>query len=123
MTKMRILSRFIAQVLINALALLAVFYLVPETKFTGTWVQLLEVALVLGVLNFLVKPVLKLFLGPLIILTLGLFSLVLNAIIIWVVVQLFPVLLIIPWGWPLAWSTIIISVINFSLHLLARSKR
>ena len=121
--KMRILSRFIAQVLINALALLAVFYLVPETKFNGSWVELLEVALVLGLLNFLVKPVMKLFLGPLIVLTLGLFSLVLNAIIIWVVVQLFPALLIIPWGWPLVWSTIIISVINFILHLLARSKR
>lgn len=120
---MRILSRFIAQVLINALALLAVFYLVPETKFNGSWVELLEVALVLGLLNFLVKPVMKLFLGPLIVLTLGLFSLVLNAIIIWVVVQLFPALLIIPWGWPLVWSTIIISVINFILHLLARSKR
>ncbi len=120
---MRLIFRFIAQILINALALLAVFYLVPETKFLGDWMKLLEIALVLGLINFLVKPILKLFLGPLIVITLGLFSLVVNAIILWVVIQLFPTYLIIPWGWPLAWATIIVSVINFVFHFLVKSKK
>lgn len=119
---MRLISKFIAQILINALALLAVFYLIPETKFIGDWRKLLEIALVLGIINFLVKPFLKLFLGPLVILTLGLFSLVINALILWIVVQLFPDVLIIPWGWPLVWATVIVSVINFVFHFLSKSK-
>ncbi|HOX21746.1 MAG TPA: phage holin family protein [Candidatus Paceibacterota bacterium] len=119
---MRLISRFIAQILINALALLAIFYLVPEAKFIGDWTKLLEIALVLGIINFLVKPLLKLFLGPLVVLTLGLFSLVINALILWIVVQLFPNVLIIPWGWPLVWATIIVSVINFVFHFLSKSK-
>jgi len=119
---MKFLTKFIAQILINALALLAVSYLIPGVKIPSDWLRLLEIAFVLGILNFFVKPILKLFLGPLIVLTLGLFSIVLNALILAAVTQVFPDL-IIPWGWPLIEATLVLSVINFIFHLLIKTKQ
>lgn len=119
---MRWLSRFISQVVFNALALLAVFYLVSGASFSGSWVTLLEIGAVLGLINFIVKPILKLLLGPLIVLTLGLFSLVINAAILWAVTQFFPVV-VIPMGMPLVWATIIVSAVNFIVHLFSHRSR
>lgn len=117
---MKFLSRIIAQILVNALALWLVINLLPEVKFNGLWTDLLIIGVILGLLNFLLKPILKLFLGPLIVLTLGLFTLVINAFLLWLATQIFPVL-IIPLGWPLIWATLIFSLINFIFHL-AREK-
>lgn len=117
---MKFLSRIIAQILINALALWLVINLVPAISFQGSWLDLLIIGAIIGLLNFLVKPVLKLFLGPLIVLTLGLFTLVINAFLLWLATQIFPVL-IIPLGWSLIWATLIFSLINLIFHL-ARKK-
>lgn len=66
---------------INALALLLVASIVPGFEIASLWVALL-VALVLGILNVILKPVLVIFSLPINILTLGLFSFVINALII-----------------------------------------
>lgn len=63
---------------INALALFIAVQLVPGLHFTGTIPQLFGVAAVFGVLNAVLKPILALLSCPLILLTLGLFALVLN---------------------------------------------
>ncbi len=87
---------------------------------------LVIIALVLAALNFILKPVLTLILGPIIIITLGLGLIVVNAIVIWVLaylsnlpqldfihgsitIQSIPALL---------FATIIISVVNFAIHLI-----
>ena len=119
---MGFISKFIAQILINVLALLAIPYLIAGVEVPSDWLRLLEIAFVLGILNFFVKPILKLFLGPLIVLTLGLFSIVLNALILAAVTQVFPDL-IIPWGWPLIGATLVISAINFVFHFLIKTKK
>ena len=67
------------RVLINAIALWAATELVAGIRFTGAWPTLLVVALVFGVLNVTVRPILKFLTFPLLILTLGLFTFVLNA--------------------------------------------
>lgn len=54
------------------------------------WQDLLIAALVLGVLNALVKPLLRLISLPIIILTLGLFLLVINALLLWLTSKLVP---------------------------------
>jgi putative membrane protein len=70
--------KLILRVVINALALGAAAYLVPGIH-AGSVTSLLLTALVFGVLNALVRPFLKLVSCPLIVVTLGLFTLVLNA--------------------------------------------
>ncbi|MER3419334.1 MAG: hypothetical protein C4290_01875 [Chloroflexota bacterium] len=70
----RLLIRFI----INALALVVADALVPGIRIEG-WQAYTVMAIVLGMVNAVAKPVLELLTCPLIILTLGLFLLVLNA--------------------------------------------
>ena len=68
---------------INAAALWAAVRLVPGVSFTGDWRLLLVVALIFGVLNTLVKPVLWILTLPFLVVTLGLFTFVLNAFLLW----------------------------------------
>ena len=68
--------------LLNAVALLAVAYLLPGIHVASFWSALIA-ALVLGLLNTLVKPVLVLLTLPITIVTLGLFLLVINALVFW----------------------------------------
>jgi putative membrane protein len=80
--------RFLFRLLINAVALYVAvkvvgFYLPEGIAFNGTWLNLLLVALVFGILNAIVRPILAVLTCPLQILTLGLFTLVLNAIMLW----------------------------------------
>jgi len=57
--------------------------LVPGISFDGDWRLLLAVALVFGVLNVALRPILILLTLPLFIVTLGLFTFVLNAVMLW----------------------------------------
>lgn len=107
-----IISKFITQTIANGIGILAIAYLVNGAFFNGGWLELLEIAIVLAILNIIVRPILKLIFGPLIIITFGIFSLVLNGAILWAATFLFPQYLIIPFWWPLIWATLIISVIN-----------
>lgn len=68
--------------LLNAVALLVVAYLLPGITVSSFGSALIA-ALVLGLLNTLVKPVLALLTLPLTVVTLGLFLLVLNALVFW----------------------------------------
>lgn len=71
---------------INAGAVWLAVALVDGLTFDGTWVNLVVIAAVLAILNAVVKPVAKLLSLPFIILTLGLFLLVVNAVMLQVVV-------------------------------------
>ena len=75
--------RFLIRLLINAFALWIAVEIVPGVNYQGEWVRLLLVALVLGLVNALVRPVLVLLSCPMLILTLGLFTLVINAFVLW----------------------------------------
>ncbi len=71
------------RLLCNAVALWVAATWVDGIRHTGPWTTFLLVALVFGVVNTLVRPVLKLLTFPLLILTLGLFTFVLNALMLW----------------------------------------
>lgn len=75
--------RLLLRILINAAALWVATQIVPGVTHTGPWLSLLLVALVFGLLNAFVRPLLKLLTCPLILLTLGLFTFVINAIVLW----------------------------------------
>lgn len=68
--------------ILNAVALLIVAYILPGITVASFWSALIA-ALVLGLLNTLVKPVLVLLTLPVTIVTLGLFLLVINALVFW----------------------------------------
>ena len=74
--------RAIAQVVLNGVALLVAAYLVPGIEYAGTLPYLLLAGLVLGLVNLLVKPLVSLLSLPFIVVTLGLFYLVINGLML-----------------------------------------
>jgi len=70
--------------LINALSLLAVAYLLPSVTVDSFYVAVIT-ALLLAVVNTIIRPLLVLITLPINILTLGLFTLVINALLFWFV--------------------------------------
>lgn len=75
---MRLLLRWA----ISAFAIFLVPYIVPGVTIRNFWTALVA-ALVIGLVNILIKPILLIFTLPINILTLGLFTLVVNAVMFW----------------------------------------
>lgn len=69
------------KLLVNGFAVMVTAYLLPGVKVTG-YFDALVVAIVLGVLNTFVRPILKFLTFPITLVTLGLFSFVINACVI-----------------------------------------
>lgn len=117
--------QFLIRLLINTVALWVAAKLVPGITSQGPGAALLLVALVFGVLNAFVRPILKLLTLPLLILTLGLFILVLNSIMLWLTGAVSDALGI---GFRVEgfaaafWGALVISVINMLLSLLIREE-
>jgi len=74
--------RFLIRLLVTAAALWAAVALVPGITYRGHWAGLLMVALVFGVVNAVIRPVLFFLTCPLVLLTLGLFVFVLNGLML-----------------------------------------
>ncbi len=91
-------------------------------EFTASWQILLLVGSALGLINFFIKPVLKMITLPLRILTFGLFSLVINMVMVWTVDILFPEL-VIQGIIPLFWTTVIIWGVSLLLGLYQPRRR
>jgi putative membrane protein len=75
--------RLLGRLAINAAALWVATEIVPGISFTGDWWLLFAVAVVFGVLNVAIRPILLLLTLPFLLLTLGLFLLVLNGVLLW----------------------------------------
>jgi putative membrane protein len=76
------MTKFIIRWAINAVALYVAVLIVPGIDFNGDWTGVLWLALIIGLLNTLVRPLLKFLTCPLIILTLGLFTIIINTLIL-----------------------------------------
>lgn len=74
--------KLIAAWILNALALLAVAYFVPGIHVSGFAIAMIA-AVVIGLANILIKPILVILTLPITILTLGLFILVINGLLFW----------------------------------------
>jgi putative membrane protein len=116
---MRLLVRW----LITAIALIVTVWLLPGIRIEGTnaWIAIAAMAAILGLVNALVRPVLRFFSCGLIALTLGLFLLVINAATLalssWIAVNWFDVGFYIDGFWPALWGGIIVSIVSFLLSL------
>jgi putative membrane protein len=76
------MKNFLIRLFVNALALAAAAWLLDGIQMTGGFFDVLLVALVFGLLNAILKPILLFFSLPLILVTLGLFALVVNAVML-----------------------------------------
>ena len=103
--------RFLIKVLVSAVALWAADYFLTGFAVMGGITGYLIAGLVLGALNTFIRPVLKLLALPLILVTLGLFTFVINAVILWSVAHIVSGV-VIAGLWPLLWATVIVSVVN-----------
>jgi putative membrane protein len=103
--------RFIAQILTNALAIFLADYLVPGIIFEGDILTLLIAGLILGLINVFIKPILQVITAPLIALSLGLFIILINMGLLWLLEYLVPELTITGF-WSYFWGVLIISAIN-----------
>lgn len=105
--------------LISALAILVSSYLLAGVHISGFTTSLV-VAVVLGLVNAFIKPILIILTLPINILTLGLFTLVINALVILITSAIVPGFKVDGFWWALGFS-IILSLVNSFLHSLAQS--
>jgi putative membrane protein len=115
--------RFLLRLLINAAALWTATQVVPGVTYRGHGAYLLLVALVFGVMNALVRPVLKLLTCPLIILTLGLFTFVINGLVLWMTSALAGRLRLgfhVSGFWPAFWGALVVSIVSVLLSVFVR---
>jgi putative membrane protein len=106
--------------LITALAVLISSYILPGVAVQGIGTALL-VALVLGLLSVLVKPLLVLLTLPITILTFGLFMFVINAVLILLTSAIVPGFSVRNFWWALLFS-LVLSVVGSFLHMLDRTE-
>ncbi|HEY74325.1 MAG: phage holin family protein [Chloroflexi bacterium] len=119
---MKLLVRWV----ITSLALLAAVWLVPGIVVyeSSGWIIYAVMAVVLGLVNAIVRPILKFLTCPLIILTLGLFVLVINGITLWlasaIAVNWFHVGFYVTDFWSAFLGALIVSVVTVILSALVR---
>jgi putative membrane protein len=102
--------------LVMTLAVLLTAYLLPGVAVSGFGGALVT-AVVLGILNALIRPVLMVIALPITILTLGLFALVINGLIILLVARMVPVFEVANFWWALAFG-VIVSIVNSILSAI-----
>jgi putative membrane protein len=122
--------RLLIRWFINAVALAAAAYVVPMFIPNGitivgepAWLTVVITALIFGLVNALLRPIVKFLTCPLIILTLGLFTLIINGLMLllssWIAGQ-FGVGFHVEGFWAAFWGALVISVVSFVLSLIFR---
>ena len=123
--------RFVIRVLITAVAMLVATWLLPGIEVTAgtTWhkvATLVVVALIFGVINAVLKPIIKVLGCFFYIITLGLIGLVVNALLLWLTSWVAGKLNLpfhITGFWPAFWGAIIIGVVSWLLSITLGEKR
>jgi putative membrane protein len=104
--------------ILSAVAVMVAAYILRGVSVDGFFPALV-VALVLGIMNFFVRPLIIIFTLPINILTLGLFTFVINALLIELTSAIVPGFHVNGFLWALLFS-MVLAVVNFALHSLVR---
>jgi len=115
----KLIGGIIFSIFSNLVALYIAAEFIKGFNFTGNFIDLIIAAGLLTLANYLIKPFLKLFLGPLIALTFGIFTIAINAIIL-IILDILINPIIIEGYIPLLLATLIISIVNFTINLSAK---
>ena len=113
------LKEFIQRWIITTVAVLVATQIVPGIKYDG-WQGLLVATLVLGLLSAFVKPLLVVISLPLLLATLGLFMLIINAVLLYVVGHLLQGFHVETFG-AAFWGGLIISIVTLILNSLTKT--
>jgi putative membrane protein len=106
--------RILVNWFVTTIAILIVAYLLPGVAIRGLAAAVIA-ALVLGLINAIIKPVLIVLTLPLTILTLGLFTFVLNALLVLLTSAIVPGFYVRSFWWALLFS-LLFSIVSFVLH-------
>lgn len=120
------MPRLLVRLLVNAVALYAAIALLEGIRLEGGVVQLLIVALIFGLVNALIRPVVSILSCPLTVITLGLFTLVINAAMLWLTSVFSRALglgFVVDGVIPALLGAIVISVVSFLLSVFLRDER
>jgi putative membrane protein len=128
------MGSFLVRAALTAIALWVVTRVVPGLGFVGgdTTVQkigiVFVVAVIFGLVNAIIKPIVQILSIPLYILTLGLFHIVINAWMLWITAWITRNTT--HWGlwidhfwWTAIWAAIVLSIVSWALSLLVRGPR
>lgn len=107
------------QVLANCVGLLIAAHLLPGIHYTGSFGYLLLAGAVIGLINLLVRPIVTVLSLPLIVLTLGLFFLVVNGLMLLLAAALLDGLSIDGCGWSIL-GALIMGLVNWVVRAFAR---
>ncbi|HPW34187.1 MAG TPA: phage holin family protein [Candidatus Paceibacterota bacterium] len=119
----KLISRIIILFVTNIIALALAAYFVNGFTVSSDIVTYLELAGVFTVLNILVRPILKLVLGPIILLTFGLGVIIVNALILYILYKIYPLGITIDFSaglYPLVYATLIISAVHFVMGFFGK---
>lgn len=112
------IMELLIRALINGLAVWIAAYVLPGVNVDG-FLTALVVAVILGVVNAVLKPILILLTIPITIVTLGLFVFVINALLILLVARIVPGFSVSSFWWALGFS-LVLSLVNSVLHSLTQ---
>ncbi|MBE0681859.1 MAG: phage holin family protein [Anaerolineales bacterium] len=119
------MTKFLIRWAINAVALYVAVLVVPGIDYIGEWTGILWLALIFGLLNALVRPLLKFLTCPLIILTLGLFTFVINTVLLMLtsnIGQSFGISFTVDGFWQALLGSIVISLVSIFMSLILRDE-
>ncbi len=119
---MKFLFHVILAIASNVIAFLAAAYFVDGFTVTHDVRELIFLGILFGVLNLFLKPLMRIVLSPLVLLTFGLFLFIINVTILYLT-DMLSVAVTVSGTLPLIFATAIISVVNGLLHILVRRVR
>ena len=111
------MKKFLQSWLVNTLAVLVAVYLIKGIHYERP-IDLVVASLLLGILNAVLRPILLLIALPLLIFTLGLFTLVINALVLYFVGNLLIPEFRVDTFWDAFWGALVISIVSLILNVL-----
>jgi putative membrane protein len=114
---------FVIRLLVNAAALWVATRIVPGVTYDGGVMPFLGVALLFGVINATLRPLMKILTFPLILLTLGIFALVVNGLMLWLTSSLSSRLGLgfhVSGFWAAFFGALVVSIVSALLSLTVR---
>ena len=119
------MTKFILRWTINAVALYLAIYLVDGVDMQGGWTSIIWLALIFGLINAFLRPLLKLLTCPLIFLTLGLFTLLINTFLFWLTGQagqMFGIGFTVDSFWPAFLGGLVVTIVSVILSLILKDE-
>ena len=113
--------QFLVRLLVSAAALWVATRVVPGVTSDGGVLTMIGVALVFGAINAVIRPVTKILTFPLIIVTLGIFTFVVNGLMLWLTSSLSTMLGLgfhVGGFWAAFWGALVVSIVSTILSML-----